>query len=176
MKLTPAGSHTTQCCQRVAYARIVLDHHRRKNRPRSPGALTSAVDWLTSADSVEKLLFNEWTSEFSITTAVTIRFCTNLHIQLDRKRLSRPHFLASNELEFSKRVFQHYRPGADIELAGPLGFPFDAYSGLSDRQKRIPARGRYAARGGWCQSRTRSARIDALIPAFANSSWPERII
>jgi hypothetical protein len=66
------------------------------------------------ADSVEKLRFNEWTSKFSITTAVTIRFCTNLHIQADRKRLLRPDFLASNELKFSKRVFQHYRRQAVI--------------------------------------------------------------
>src|SRR6185312_7816803 len=55
------------------------------------------------------------TSKSLITTTTRIRFCTNLHIQTDRRRLSRPDFLASNELEFSKRVFQHYRPTVDVQ-------------------------------------------------------------
>ena len=61
-------------------------------------------------DSVEKLRLNERMSKFSITTAVTIRFCTNLHARSDRKRLSRSIFHASDEFKFSKRVFQQNRP------------------------------------------------------------------
>ena len=70
-----------------------------------------------SADSVEKLRFNEWTSKFPITTAVTIRFCTNLHARANRKRLPRPIFHASGALKFSKRVFQQNRPEVDIRSA-----------------------------------------------------------
>jgi hypothetical protein len=67
-----------------------------------------------STDSVEKLRFNEWTSKFSTTTTVTIRFCTNLHARASRKRLPRPIFQSSDELKFSKRVFQQNRPKAAI--------------------------------------------------------------
>ena len=75
-----------------------------------------ARDGQLRVDFVEKLRLNEWTPKFSITTAVTIRFCTNLHARSDRKRLSRSIFHASDELKFSSRVFN--RIGRQAALSG----------------------------------------------------------
>jgi hypothetical protein len=53
-----------------------------------------------SADSVEKLRLNEWTSKLSLTMAATTLFCTNSHAQDNRKRLSWAIFTHRKILKF----------------------------------------------------------------------------